>query len=578
MKHTSWIKQSKRALLLGTALAMGLMSPANAAINNVQEVQTWLTQLGFEPGPADGSYGKRTKQALEAFYQSKGGSFDGELSDNEVQYLREAIKAAGISEGTQSNNVTAAVHAADYSLQISNRSVQSTIELPEYSNDATIVHGINVFDVNEDGRNEVFLCGTTYTNWVDHPVTILEVKGDGAIDATAKYFGIEVPTSNDCTHIHFTDLNADGLKDVVYTDSGSDGEPWKATAIEVALNNGTGFTRITEKFQDETFGIRAYSIAAGNFDDDQYGEILLSSGSSNDCEWPKCPRKSRIIQFDGANVSISKNVLFQRGIWTNDEIDASNIQVVDIDNDGKNDIYVGGTWDTPANKIFWSGIAAKRFNTYKETEIGHLNRNKIYDEMKRKNLESLPVQGASIVSTAIADFDNDGDLDIVNAYEQIIASCKLKTDGGLWCEMVGSNQGGNSFLQILEQTSKRKFNDATQDFDAALGNRYFLDPLIFDINEDGLADIILNYWNKGGDWVNGNNFGSVFLINKGGLSFQKVEAKDILGYDASLRGMIFPIKNLGTSIEVLVLQPRSGRQGGAQRRLYSYTAILKATQ
>ena len=58
MKHTSWIKQSKRALLMGTALAMGLMSPANAANDNVQEVQTWLKQLGFEPGPADGSYGE----------------------------------------------------------------------------------------------------------------------------------------------------------------------------------------------------------------------------------------------------------------------------------------------------------------------------------------------------------------------------------------------------------------------------------------------------------------------------------------------------------------------------------------
>ncbi len=574
MKQTSWIKQSKRALLLGSALAMGLMNPANAAIDNVQEVQTWLTQLGFEPGPKDGSYGGRTKQALEAFYQSKGGSFDGDLSDNEVQDLRAAIKAAGISEGTQGNNVTAAVHAADFSLQISNRSVQSTIELPEYSNDATIVHGINVFDVNEDGRNEVFLCGTTYTNWVDHPVTVLEINDNNAADATAKYFGENVPTSNDCTQIYFTDLNADGLKDAVYTDSGSDGEPWKATAIEVALNNGTGFTRITEKFQDETYGIRAYSVAAGNFDDDQYGEILLPSAvltSEADV------KKSRIIQFDGDAVSISKNPFVGRGTWIDASV-ATNIQVLDIDNDGKNDIYVGGTWDTPANKIFWSGIAAKRFNTYTETEIGHINYNKIYDEMKRKNLESLPVQGADMTSTAIADFDNDGDLDIVNAYEQIIASCKFKTDGGIGCEMVGSNQGGNSFLQVLEQTSKRKFNDVTQDFDAALGNRYFLDPLIFDINGDGLADIILNYWNKGGDWVNDNNFGSVLLINKGGLSFQKVEAKDIGGYDASLRGMIFPIKNLGVSIKVLVLQPRSGRQGGAQRRLYSYTAILEATQ
>ena len=570
MKHTSWIKQSKRALLVGTALAMGLMSPAKAAIDNVQEVQTWLTQLGFEPGPADGSYGKRTKQALEAFYQGKGGNFDGELSENEVQDLREAIKAAGISEGTQGNNVTAAVHAADYSLQISNRSVQSTIELPEYSNDATIVHGINVFDVNEDGRNEVFLCGTTYTNWVDHPVTILEVKDVGATDATARYFGTDVPTSNDCTHIYFIDLNADGLQDVVYTDAGRDGPPWTGTAIEVALKNRSGFTRITEQFEKETFGIRAYSVAAGNFDDDKYGEILLSSAlvtSEADV------KKSRIIQFDGDAVSISKNPFVGRGTWIDASV-ATNIQVLDIDNDGKNDIYVGGTWDTPANKIFWSGIAAKRFSTYTETEIGHINYNKIYDEMKRKNLESLPVQGADMTSTEIADFDNDGDLDIVNAYEQIIASCKFKADGGIGCEMVGSNQGGNSFLQVLEQTSKRKFNDVTQDFDVALGNRYFLDPIIFDVNGDGLADIIMNYWNKKQDWTYGNPFGSTILVNKGEMNFQKVESKDIDGYNVPFGGLIFPIQSSETATKILVLQPLSGRQGEIQRRMISYTAML----
>ena len=578
MKQTSWIKQSKRALLMGTALAMGLMSPANAAIDNVQEVQTWLTQLGFEPGPADGSYGKRTKQALEAFYQGKGGSFDGDLSENEVQDLREAIKAAGISEGTQGNNVTAAVHAADYSLQISNRSVQSTIELPEYSNDATIVHGINVFDIKSDGANEVFLCGTTYRNWVDHPVTILEVKGDGAVDATEKYFGTNVPTSNDCTHIYFTDLDSNGLKDVVYTDSGSDGEPWNATTIEVALNNGAGFTRITEKFQDETYGIRAYTVAAGNFDDDKYGEILLSSGSSNDCEYSKCPGKSRIIQFDGENVSVSKNDFFQRGIWTHKEIDATNIQVADIDNDGKSDIYIGGNWMSPNSAVFWSGMSAKKSSKLNETAHSHINTDKINSKMNRENIKNLPVQGADMTSSAISDFDNDGDFDFVNAYEKIIANCKRQEDGGLWCEMVGGNEDGNSYLQVLEQTSKRKFNDVAQDFDAALGNRYFLDPIIFDVNGDGLADIIMNYWNKKQDWTYGNPFGSTILVNKGGMRFQKVEAKDIGGYEASFGGMIFPIQRSGTTTKVLVLQPHSGRQGEIQRRLTSYTADVTTTQ
>ncbi len=70
----------------------------NATIKIIQEVQTWLTQLGYEPGPIDGSYGGRTKQALDAFYKSKGGTFDGDLSVNELQDLQAAVKVPVLPE------------------------------------------------------------------------------------------------------------------------------------------------------------------------------------------------------------------------------------------------------------------------------------------------------------------------------------------------------------------------------------------------------------------------------------------------------------------------------------------------
>ena len=70
----------------------------DAATKIIQEVQTWLTQLGYEPGPIDGSYGGRTKQALDAFYKSKGRTFDGDLSANELQDLQAAVKAPALPE------------------------------------------------------------------------------------------------------------------------------------------------------------------------------------------------------------------------------------------------------------------------------------------------------------------------------------------------------------------------------------------------------------------------------------------------------------------------------------------------
>ena len=43
----------------------------------VQEVQSKLTELGFDPGPIDGIYGQKTRKAVSAFQESKGLQVDG---------------------------------------------------------------------------------------------------------------------------------------------------------------------------------------------------------------------------------------------------------------------------------------------------------------------------------------------------------------------------------------------------------------------------------------------------------------------------------------------------------------------
>ena len=49
-------------------------SPINA--NNVLEAQKMLTKLGHAPGPIDGSFGDKTKSALENYYAAKNKKFD----------------------------------------------------------------------------------------------------------------------------------------------------------------------------------------------------------------------------------------------------------------------------------------------------------------------------------------------------------------------------------------------------------------------------------------------------------------------------------------------------------------------
>ena len=49
------------------------------AANDVQIAQELLTKLGYTPGPIDGSYGSKTKFALENFYAAQNKKFDGQL-------------------------------------------------------------------------------------------------------------------------------------------------------------------------------------------------------------------------------------------------------------------------------------------------------------------------------------------------------------------------------------------------------------------------------------------------------------------------------------------------------------------
>lgn len=67
------------------------LDPAAAA--DGRQIQTWLKDLGFDPGPIDGQPGRKTAAALNAFYASRGGAFDGTLDLNEAQDLGAAFAA-----------------------------------------------------------------------------------------------------------------------------------------------------------------------------------------------------------------------------------------------------------------------------------------------------------------------------------------------------------------------------------------------------------------------------------------------------------------------------------------------------
>lgn len=78
-------KVIKKIIITIGFLVFALGTPIFA--NDVRITQQLLTKLGYNPGPIDGSYGDKTKRALENFYAAQNKKFDGELSSNEINAL-----------------------------------------------------------------------------------------------------------------------------------------------------------------------------------------------------------------------------------------------------------------------------------------------------------------------------------------------------------------------------------------------------------------------------------------------------------------------------------------------------------
>jgi hypothetical protein len=79
-------------LLLGIAVPA---MPARAGDATLQEAQQRLTDLGYDPGTADGVYGPRTRQALEAFQRARNLPVTGVLDPGTLQELSQAKAQAG---------------------------------------------------------------------------------------------------------------------------------------------------------------------------------------------------------------------------------------------------------------------------------------------------------------------------------------------------------------------------------------------------------------------------------------------------------------------------------------------------
>ncbi len=63
----------------------------------IQIIQNGLSKLGFDPGPANGVVGTKTKSAIRAFQQQNGMPADGEATPQLAQTIQQRIAGGGVN-------------------------------------------------------------------------------------------------------------------------------------------------------------------------------------------------------------------------------------------------------------------------------------------------------------------------------------------------------------------------------------------------------------------------------------------------------------------------------------------------
>ena len=88
------------------SMAIIIIPFSSFADETTATVQKNLNLLGYNAGPVDGAYGKKTRLALEQFYKDSGGLFDGKPDDNEITDLEKALALNPESAEFRDNRMT----------------------------------------------------------------------------------------------------------------------------------------------------------------------------------------------------------------------------------------------------------------------------------------------------------------------------------------------------------------------------------------------------------------------------------------------------------------------------------------
>ncbi|MBW8362667.1 MAG: T9SS type A sorting domain-containing protein [Kaistella sp.] len=285
-------------------------------------------------------------------------------------------------------------------------------------------HGIKMFDVDMDGKEDIVY----RVFWLNN---VVWRKNLG--NATFGTDQIITDRAKGSLDFNFADFDQDGKPDV-YSLSTLDSK------ISWYQNLGAGNFGLQKAL---TYGVNFLnSIASGDIDGD--GDIDILSTSNGDSKMSWYQNTDGLGTFSGPQIVINDSTIYPMYA-----------QLLDSDNDGDNDFVVKYQYEV-------NYVTYYRISIFKNDGSGNFTEQILANTLPK-----------DVIGLAVADIDNDGDSDLVAAYQE------------------------TSLMKFVNNGSGN-FSSPTSFF--SIANKYPLSLKTLDMDNDGDYDVLATYNNKEIEW------------------------------------------------------------------------------
>ena len=333
------------------------------SFNDIMKAQNILTELGYEPGPVDGVWGGKTKKALNNFYQDRNKKFNGildlkEMSDLEVafnKFLKTRTKFENINHSTERyrrSQIMCKIATED-NLKPFPTGIDDFRSSPDMSTYA---------DLYGDGSIE-FITGVSDSTFLlenqKFPYEGNEKRATGPsehrIYSPQPNFKLDLSLLFHNAHLITSDLNRDGVDDIVFIQQGLDFPPWSPEWNYILMSSGQKYRLKKLPGKKSSF----HGGTAGDIDNDGDIDIIAVPGFENRVTAYINDGRGKFMMRTIAgpkNIKWGKLQYFFAGLW-------------DFDEDGFLDLILGSQLDH--TKIIW-GNGDPNFNG-PQTIVGDIN-------------------------------------------------------------------------------------------------------------------------------------------------------------------------------------------------------------